>query len=99
MSEAKKAINTSLSYMVQRRISPEAVIQGYNTKIKPKLMYILKHNAITAQQAQELQTRINVLLKPKLKIVKNLPSGLMHGHVLGGGMQLPHLWDEINIEK
>ena len=36
MSEARKTINNSLSYMVQRRISPEAVIQGYNTKIKPK---------------------------------------------------------------
>ena len=50
-------------------------------------------------QAQSLQTKINVLMKPKLRIVKNLPSGIMHGHVLGGGMQFPHIWDEINIEK
>ena len=99
MAEARAAIDNDLHYMVQRKITAGAALQGYNTKIKPKLMYILKHNAITATQAQTLQTKINVLMKPKLRIVKNLPSGIMHGHVLGGGMQFPHLWDEINIEK
>ena len=36
IDEARKTIDHDLQYMVQRKITQEAALQGYNTKIKPK---------------------------------------------------------------
>jgi hypothetical protein len=46
-----------------------------------------------------VQRNINRRLKPALKIARTIPDDLLHGHPLAGGLSVPHLWDETNIEK
>ena len=46
-----------------------------------------------------MQTKINGMIKPKLHVPKNISNRLLHGHKSGGGLEIPHLWDETNIAK
>ena len=99
IDELEKVINTDLKYMSTKRLTPDGALQGYSGKIQPTLTYRTKHGNLSKQEHKRIQTKINTHMKPKLKIPRNIPFELLHGHSIGGGLSFPLLWNETNIEK
>ena len=99
VAEVKCDVKEVVGYMCRRNITPEGTLQGYKMKCLPRIMYKLKHSNLNEKQTCDIQTKINTRMKPKLNVSKTIPDMLLHGHRLGGGVEVPHLWDETNKEK
>ena len=97
--ELEDDIDNDLGYIQKRKLTPGGALAAYTTKVLPRLLYKLKHANVPKTIIDKLQTKINGKLKSKLHIQKPTPSLLLHGHAVGGGAAIPHLWDELNKEK
>ena len=99
VKELKNIISNDLSYMTSKRLTSDAALMGYERKILMQMLYKLKHGNLKKTQIVQLQQNINAKLKKGMKVHKNIPDGIYYGHAIAGGLGVPHLWDETNIEK
>ena len=99
VEELNKDIKEVVQYMSNRVLTPEGTLAGYKIKCMPRLLYKLKHSNLTSSQINEMQGRINSLLKTKMHVPHRTANDLLYGHRAGGGLEFPHLWDETNLHK
>ena len=84
--------------MCSKKITPDAALQGYSLKILKQLLCKTKHGNLTQTDLEKLQMGVNIKLKPAMKIAKTVPNGIFFGHAIAGGLSIPHIWDETNVE-
>ena len=99
IAQIKLDIEGGLEFMCKRNVSPEGALRAFNAKCIPKMMYKLKHNNLAENQLGNVQRKVGIKLKPKMNIHKTVPGLLLYGSRYGGGLELPHMWDVVNMEK
>jgi len=98
-SQLHTIIGKNLKYVCSKKLSADGGLQGYSLKILLQLLYKTKHGNLTYAELQKVQRAINKKLKHALKVARTIPDDLLFGHPIAGGLSLPHIWDETNIEK
>ena len=72
---------------------------GYNSCVKPAVLYPLMGQQITAEAMAEVQRIVNKMVCNAVGVNSHFPRALLHGPIEIGGMGIAPLWVEALVDK
>jgi hypothetical protein len=80
-------------------ISREAALWSYSLYLLPKLFLSLMAMTFTEMQCAPIQSPALRALLPKLHLNRNTAQSIIHGPVVYGGMNIPHLYTSQGLSQ
>ena len=80
-------------------LTPQLIIQAYNTILKPQIVYRLSTTSLSFEQCDELMKLIRPILLNAHRTHKNFPKSILEAPSLYAGYNLTHFYDVQGHEK